>query len=814
MKIRLVTVIWGREYAETFLRIGLRTLLADGNIPSLARAHQTIYTIYTTAEDALILESDQTFLLLRKAVDIHISIFAASQIDFGNHGSHGVFWDHSVELARRNSEIVFFLIPDLLYADGTLSRWALRFEEGAGAIFSIGPQVALETVAPELESRFPSSGPCSLGVDALKEIHFRHFHPLHVVMQHSRDRRSPHPEYDLRLVPGRGFVIRVLVSHPFCLDPQRYTSLRHYGPQDHLESIVFESCSTLSVEPLLRRVRLYYRKWRLDDARLSNLGCWWDHFTTSACELESTFPYQISNAIDSRWESGRQRAVASGRFFRSQVLAAGKLYRIFSEFKKRNMDRAANLLAAAVYVGRLRRHIVLDEGAILIIPSERALAGSAKSLNSLLAQGRERELINLIRDHIVYSGDQINRSPRLRRLLARNGFAKDVEPSALFTANGLPAEPLLYDTFNSGSAFFVDAFIVYTSDQVLWRTAAKSKALSAEARSNRLDKELSHGVGAAALATSNAMRALTPRLVRFRGRAYLTLRSLYYSLGSQLRTIPIIGQLLLPIHRGARFAAQTGMVLRRDGAKLFWKKLRARVWQKSVSEAVPRITEALKSASQPTISAAQSALLSEVRNIRVLKAVEEVLSEFEADMGGQEFRSAPLSYLRKMLGALELKGGSSEDIERCLTILTSSCPWWSDAWLELGFLYEDLGRSNEALICFDHASRGSDIGRVAAHDPHPAATALARLGEAYAKAGRFQEARDSFRRSLELAPYQRMAAVKYADVLRRLEEYDSALEHYANGMYYQESLWALPNPPRDARDLRFTNLEGRKENVS
>ncbi len=51
MKIRLVTVVWGREFVEIFLRIGLRTLLAEGNAPALARAHQVTYTIYTTPED-------------------------------------------------------------------------------------------------------------------------------------------------------------------------------------------------------------------------------------------------------------------------------------------------------------------------------------------------------------------------------------------------------------------------------------------------------------------------------------------------------------------------------------------------------------------------------------------------------------------------------------------------------------------------------------------------------------------------------------------------------------------------------------------
>ncbi len=57
MKIRLATVVWRREFVDVFSRIALRSRLAEGNAPALARSDQVIYTIFTTAEDARAFEA-------------------------------------------------------------------------------------------------------------------------------------------------------------------------------------------------------------------------------------------------------------------------------------------------------------------------------------------------------------------------------------------------------------------------------------------------------------------------------------------------------------------------------------------------------------------------------------------------------------------------------------------------------------------------------------------------------------------------------------------------------------------------------------
>ena len=51
MKIQLTTVIWGEVFVKLFLKISLKSLLSEGNLISISKNNDIIYTIYTTPED-------------------------------------------------------------------------------------------------------------------------------------------------------------------------------------------------------------------------------------------------------------------------------------------------------------------------------------------------------------------------------------------------------------------------------------------------------------------------------------------------------------------------------------------------------------------------------------------------------------------------------------------------------------------------------------------------------------------------------------------------------------------------------------------
>lgn len=842
MKIRLVTVVWGREYAELFLRGSLRTLLAEGNCPALARAHQVIYTIYTTADGAELLEAAPVFIRLREQMEVRVSVFAPGEIDDTNHGSHGYFWNREIDLARQNSAVLFFIIPDVLYAKDTLTRWAARFDAGAGAIFTIGPQVVLETIIPEIEERFQDSGAVfSIEQDELYDLLFRHLHPLHVAMRHDSDRRPPHPEYDLRLVPEHGIVIREIVSHPFCINPRIYNELRHYGPRDHLDTIVCEPCMTLSVEPLLKRVNSYYRPWPLDEARLTNLALWWDHYTTEACEYESNFPFDIYPSNDAKWPTVRRRAVAGGRFYRSQIVSSGRLYQLFSELKKRQSYKAASLLALAIYAARLRRRLPLRDGATILVPSERALAADEKRIAPLLVPGREQELIDLFADHIICSKENVARSHRLQHLIRRREKPA-VGDGAIFTARGMAGEPLLRDVTRKGTPFSVGPFNVIMIDRILWRDQLPEAESADVAPSGPAESD--HAVAPTAKSStfvvtawgqrSNLRRMLfyaahipllepliamlfhriyyphAMRVIQYEGRMFRIARRVPRAIWHRSRGIPIVG----PVLRRALYAAMLLLGLLRK-VKTAVRVMRREGFRQALNLTLVRLNLGAFSSMKAghAVSEAERNFIDEIRNVRVMETVAAVLTDFQSKMGSEKFKSAPLELLERILREQKLDVAKAPLLEKALRGLTVSNPQWSEPWLELGFLHEDQGRLDEALVCFSKAMAGLRPNDLPDRDPHPAAVAGARRGKLLADAGNDAEAQACFKLCLGYDPGQRMVAVQYANLLRRLGHYDQALVYYSEGMYYQESRWSLPVPPRDAGRLRFPHLTGRMREI-
>jgi tetratricopeptide (TPR) repeat protein len=846
MKIRLVTVVWGREFVEIFLRIGLRTLLAGGNAPALAQAHQVTYTIYTTPEDRQRLEVEPAFTRLREALDVQFSLFGLGEIDGANPSSHGIFWYRAIALARRRNEVLFFIMPDVLYARGTLLAWARRFESGARAVFTVGPRVALETALPELEARFPARHePCDLSREEMLELLYRHFHPAHAIMRRDSSRRFAHPEYDLRVVPGQGVIIREMVSHPFCLDPGYFSNFRYFAPEDHLESLAFEPCSTVSAEPLLKFIDQWYRPWPLDELRMSNLGGWWNWHTTRSGERESEFPFElfVRPGSDGRPHSERDRAIAGGRFYRSQVVISGKLFQLFVALRERGFTQAAGLLAAAVYAGRLRRRVGLRRGAILLVPTDVAVEADRPRIRELLLPGKERELLDLVSDHVVLEQDELRASRRWRKLVAQSATqGPDVRP--LFTARGEPAEALL-SGLTYAEPFSFGSFTIYPIDHVLWRDRAETEpaavtacdqaplpSVAAEVPDAREQRQPAGWISPGS-APRRALRHCR-RLLRagarrgIAGLAYVSRRA-----NLVFEDVPLIGRL-------THLCTQVLNSILRDGFTATFRRIAWRLgivdlvaWTRRRSEpylrlprtanrairryglsatmqkAVDRATVAASEQIKPPIapSGADAEILDEVRRLRALQAVEQVMADFVQRLDIRDLPSIPLAFVREKLNELAKVDGvpPSETLATCLRELTQKYPAWADAWLELGFLHQDEGHTEEALDCFERAMHGR-LGDTADRRHNPIAIAAANRGRLLTVAGQHAEALASFAFCLRHDPEQAMVSVEYAEALRRAGQPDSALVNYAHGMYYRPPEWKLPRLSRNATDMTFRRL--------
>ena len=444
-------MIWGEAFVDMFLRVGLRSLLAPGNLPDLAKAHRVVYTIYTTAEDARLIEAHPGFSRLREQVNVQFSLFTKLEIDSGHYGSHNILWDRGVDLARRNGEVLFLIIPDLLYASGALLHWAAKFEEGYRAIYTPGPQVVLETIVPELEKCFPSAGDeIVIDTDEVPQLMLQHLHPLHCGVMRDTPYRVSFPEYDIRAVKNCGIVLRELTAQPFCIDPNYFARFVSFSPVEDLDKVAVEPCMTLSVEPLFKHAKWSYRPWRLNEPRISQLGNFFDLFSPKGCFRDSATAHRICLVDDDIWKRESARAVAGGRFFRLSLLITRQIYRLAVSLEAENLRGAAGTLVGALYAARLRRQVNLRGDEILLIPDDDAIAAASNLLGDLFAPGREHDLVSFILDHAL---------PR---------SCQPIE-DAPTTCRGLPFEPLT-DQFNIVSGpIRIDGFTVYVIDSVLWR---------------------------------------------------------------------------------------------------------------------------------------------------------------------------------------------------------------------------------------------------------------------------------------------------------------------------------------------------------
>jgi hypothetical protein len=847
MRARLTTVIWGSDFVDTFLRLTLRSLLAPGNLPALSAFCETGYTIYTTEDDRRLMEAAPLFAELRRHVDLRIVTFTTAEIDASHFGSHGDLWVRGLDLARRNREVLFFIIPDVIYADGTLLRWAKRLQQGIRAIYAPGPQVVLETVYDEFERRFPSQDrPIILDDMQMRELLLRHLHPIPITMDRASPRRTGHAEYDLRPVPGRGLVIRVLSSHPFCVDPGFFNELRSFNPCDHLDRLAFEDVTVASAEPLLKHVSWYYRPNRLGSADLTQLGFWWSAFAPAACVKESGHIYDLALSDGAPWREQRARAVAAGAFLRTQLAASALLARLFLGLSQQGFHNAAAFLASASLVAVVRRRLVLGGNETLLVPADGAFAGPDGAAAWKLIEDRDVEgIAALLRAHVVSveNGDRgFARAGKSARDLAQDVMVLDgpkmiagfrvfgidcilssnraARPQPRRTRQDVAAETAARTEVPGLWNAARDNFPTRSFAPRSPAAALKFKPLPLRPRPERPMRRLS------ARARQVASRALWRLLDRNRN---LLRRTFLHLSGISWARAPaaVAEQTLAYAYRHGLRAAfvrirvelkgrvPTKLGPNRDAALLTDTAVpnydRATVQDIDPGAPLEELEATAATAEQvPTDTAAPALVptkmdkqieetLRAVRLVRGLEAVEEILGSYETQVLTGLSSSAPLALVQTLL-----RNWCGEEVDARSIVETTLRdalkvhPDDPEILTELGYLLRDTGRTDEAVATLSAAASSSSSAESATDARAKAAT---ELGELHSEQGRFEEAVAAFELAISLAPVTSATRYRHGEALRRLGRIPAAADAFARAMTASHPIWAFPKADRDARRI-------------
>ena len=309
-----------------------------------------------------------------------------------------MLWRAALAESRRCGETVVFVIPDVLYPRGTLTRWVELLEAGAAAVFGPALQVVCETALPELEQRFPDpAGPFDLDAAAAGSLGLRHLHPLWIAHVRGSPRASFHPGTLMRAVDG-GVNIRLLALYPFCVDPRRAGLHAGIGTVPGVP-IAWDPVTVLSLEPACKQLDRSFRGTPLDRDAMTGSGGWFDD--VSALEHPAI---GVDFAVPARASDDRALRASShaASFFVTQARLGRRIHRVWRAMHRLGCHDAARVLATAHFVLPLRRRW-RHRGAVTLLVPRATLRDpmTRAAVHDGLTAGHEPALAALIDAHVV-----------------------------------------------------------------------------------------------------------------------------------------------------------------------------------------------------------------------------------------------------------------------------------------------------------------------------------------------------------------------------------------------------------------------------
>lgn len=234
MKFYLVTVVWGEDYTDLYLRVVLPTQLSAGNLPALSQVSKVTYAIYTTSRDAESIES-RIYSLLSELVDIEIISIDDIDLNQNKYVACNECHKRAIMAANKEHATLVFLPPDAIWSDGSFARMAEIAETGKRVMLTgTDVRVARETFVEEFLQKFPLQGDEIRSVSSrdLVKLSLEHLHPFAQSSYWESSTSNRWPSHINWRVNNRGLLARCFHIHPLMINPSR---------KDILPSITYDA---------------------------------------------------------------------------------------------------------------------------------------------------------------------------------------------------------------------------------------------------------------------------------------------------------------------------------------------------------------------------------------------------------------------------------------------------------------------------------------------------------------------------------------------------------------------------------------------
>jgi hypothetical protein len=371
--VALVCLVWGEEFSDFFARYCIPSLLETHNIPLLARTQNVTLLLYTDRSTQDFLDRCDSFKALTKLVKVDLLLL--DQLPATARTNHWVPWQHALLGRNRDFDRFLVIIPDCVYAAGSLASIVDALERHDTVCYSL-PQVCRETVTIELEELRRVDGHEYISFTPLQavELFIRHVNPKHAAAACSSRFFMNHPEYVIQLSP-QSIVVSETASHPFAIRSNaRSVSYTFDTPSPESKACYLEILG-VSAEPALKFVEQYYRwpKLHREHSRLMNLGRWASTFRDGSGAAYARTANRI--ALD----HGRVLAQHRGqvdrpktRFTNATLDYLAVATRVFERACEFPDTTAAKYIALAIAAPGFHRHLrKLQSGFTVVLPKAR-----------------------------------------------------------------------------------------------------------------------------------------------------------------------------------------------------------------------------------------------------------------------------------------------------------------------------------------------------------------------------------------------------------------------------------------------------------
>ncbi len=402
-RLLMVTAVWGDWHLRMLFEVNLPTLLAEGNLPALARSCRITYLIFTQRSDRKRLEAAPQIRALREFMDVQIELLDQKDLD-NPIAAHHKAWNIAVKRARHEGQLILLMPPDVAWSNNAFSTVGDRLVEGHKAIFMTYMRAVTDGFVPALLARAnPSELEISVTPQDMVQLCLQNLHPLMAAYLRSSDHFPYHPEMILWTVPGEGVLARVLAREMFLFDPAHFAFNEVSLPAHRLDPVEIcfiadsDDLFAVSLAPLGKDVAWHLHP-RLPDP--IEIGGWWLEYDSPVNDyvVDHRIRWHFTPITEEKW---RARERGSDLFLRRTAVVREGI-RLWHAARQLGCTKAGPVLALAIHTGALARAARGRGPALVFLPSDSALAKvPATRLNHLLSPSGSADLSALIRGSYV-----------------------------------------------------------------------------------------------------------------------------------------------------------------------------------------------------------------------------------------------------------------------------------------------------------------------------------------------------------------------------------------------------------------------------